>query len=141
MPSRVVNPVTRRAIGGPSPAESVVQRAEELDALDAILPFARRDQFAALLTDEDVATLKHLAKEGMGANTLRALASDLGYLEGVRTRTVQNPALRSDVLGTSWPLNFRRAEKIYGLAPAPQSFLVLLHVGGLRIKRLGTHPR
>ncbi len=65
----------------PSPADPVLQRAEELDALDAILPFARRDQLAALLTDEDVATLKHLAKEGMGANTLRALASDLGYLE------------------------------------------------------------
>ncbi len=65
----------------PSPADPVLLRAEELDALDAILPFARRDQLAALLTDEDVATLKHLAKEGMGANTLRALASDLGYLE------------------------------------------------------------
>ncbi|NKJ40161.1 site-specific integrase [Rhizobium sp. SG570] len=65
----------------PSPADPVLLRAEELDALDAILPFARRDQLATLLTDEDVATLKHLAKEGMGANTLRALASDLGYLE------------------------------------------------------------
>lgn len=65
----------------PSPADPVQSRAEELDALDAILPFARRDQLASLLTDEDVATLKHLAKEGMGANTLRALASDLGYLE------------------------------------------------------------
>ncbi len=65
----------------PSPADPVLQRAEELDALDAILPFARRDQLATLLTDDDVATLKHLAKEGMGANTLRALASDLGYLE------------------------------------------------------------
>ncbi|OEC93376.1 site-specific integrase [Rhizobium sp. YK2] len=64
-----------------SPADPVLLRAEELDALDAILPFARRDQLATLLTDEDVATLKHLAKEGMGANTLRALASDLGYLE------------------------------------------------------------
>ena len=60
----------------------VLKRAEELDTLDAILPFDRRDQLATLLTDEDVATLKHLAKEGMGANTLRALASDLGYLEG-----------------------------------------------------------
>ncbi|MGV1760807.1 site-specific integrase [Rhizobium sp. A22-96] len=59
----------------------VLKRAEELDALDSILPFARRDQLATLLTDDDVATLKHLAKEGMGANTLRALASDLGYLE------------------------------------------------------------
>lgn len=59
----------------------VLKRAEELDALNAILPFDRRDQLAALLTDDDVATLKHLAKEGMGANTLRALASDLAYLE------------------------------------------------------------
>jgi len=64
-----------------SETTEVAQRAEELDALDAILPFARRDQLATLLTDDDVATLKHLAKEGMGANTLRALASDLGYLE------------------------------------------------------------
>ena len=36
---------------------------------------------AEILTDEDVATLRHLAKEGMGRNTLRALASDLNYLE------------------------------------------------------------
>ncbi|APG87335.1 phage integrase family protein (plasmid) [Sinorhizobium americanum CCGM7] len=62
----------------PSTAAS---RAEELDALDAILPFDRRDQLAGLLTDDDVATLKHLAGEGMGENTLRALASDLAYLE------------------------------------------------------------
>ncbi|OCP08438.1 MULTISPECIES: tyrosine-type recombinase/integrase [unclassified Ensifer] len=61
--------------------DAVTKRAEELDALDAILPFDRRDQLAALLTDDDVATLKHLASEGMGDNTLRALASDLGYLE------------------------------------------------------------
>lgn len=62
-------------------SEIRLKRAEELDALDAILPFDRRDQLAGLLTDDDVATLKHLAKEGMGANTLRALASDLAYLE------------------------------------------------------------
>lgn len=46
---------------------SAFKRAEEPDALDAILPFDRRDQLAALLTDTDVATLKHLAKEGVGA--------------------------------------------------------------------------
>ncbi|WP_244546939.1 site-specific integrase [Ensifer sp. YR511] len=62
-------------------ATATLKRAEELDALDAILPFDRRDQLAALLTDDDVATLKHLASEGLGDNTLRALASDLGYLE------------------------------------------------------------
>lgn len=64
-----------------SDSQAVHRRAEELDALDAILPFDRRDQLAALLTDDDVATLKHLAGQGMGENTLRALASDLGYLE------------------------------------------------------------
>ena len=65
------------------PAEDtkVLKRAEELDALDSILPFDRRDQLAELLTDDDVATLKHLASEGMGDNTMRALASDLAYLE------------------------------------------------------------
>ncbi|WFU05688.1 site-specific integrase (plasmid) [Rhizobium sp. CB3171] len=67
-------------MSGASPT-SIERRAEELDSLDAILRFDRRDQLAALLTDEDVATLKHLAKEGMGDNTIRALTSDLGYLE------------------------------------------------------------
>lgn len=62
-------------------SDAVSRRAEELDALDAILPFDRRDQLAALLTDDDVETLKHLARTGMGDNTLRALSSDLGYLE------------------------------------------------------------
>ncbi|MBM7046264.1 site-specific integrase [Rhizobium lusitanum] len=73
--------MTRKAITRPAPADPVQRRAEELDALDAILPFDRRDQLATLLTDDDVATLKHLANQGMGDNTLRALASDLGYLE------------------------------------------------------------
>ena len=41
----------------------------------------RRDWLAQLLTDDDVETLKHLAREGMGENSLRALASDLAYLE------------------------------------------------------------
>ncbi|WP_404286871.1 site-specific integrase [Microvirga sp. RSM25] len=58
-----------------------LHRENELDALSGILPADRREALAALLTDEDVATLKHLVEEGMGANTLRALASDLGYLE------------------------------------------------------------
>ncbi|MER8886790.1 site-specific integrase [Mesorhizobium sp. M0816] len=62
-------------------AETVARQAEALDALDSVLPFDRRDFLAGLLTDDDVATLRHLAKEGIGANSLRALASDLGYLE------------------------------------------------------------
>ena len=57
------------------------QRALALDALAAILPADRRDRLATVLSDEDVATLRHLAKRGIGDNTLRALASDLAYLE------------------------------------------------------------
>ncbi|RWO20286.1 tyrosine-type recombinase/integrase [Mesorhizobium sp.] len=66
----------------PKPAsDQKLRRAEALDALESVLPFDRRDFLAELLTDDDVATLRHLAKEGIGENSLRALASDLGYLE------------------------------------------------------------
>jgi len=72
---------------GPSPknvaalSDPDARRAMQLDTLAAILPMDRRDKLAQILTDDDVATLKHLAREGMGENTLRALASDLAYLE------------------------------------------------------------
>jgi hypothetical protein len=73
--------MTKKSLTTPAGSQVGLSRAEQLDALDAILPFDRRDQLAELLTDDDVATLKHLAREGMGDNTMRALASDLGYLE------------------------------------------------------------
>ncbi|WP_315927390.1 site-specific integrase [Mesorhizobium sp. SP-1A] len=60
---------------------SAIARAEALDALDSVLPFDRRDFLAEILSDDDVETLRHLAKEGIGDNSLRALASDLAYLE------------------------------------------------------------
>lgn len=41
----------------------------------------RRDELAELLTDHDVETLRHLVNQDMGDNTLRALTSDLAYLE------------------------------------------------------------
>lgn len=62
-------------------AEGVARRAEALDALDAVLPFDRRTQLAGVLSDHDVATLRHLASQGLGPNSLRALTSDLFYLE------------------------------------------------------------
>lgn len=71
---------TRRPIARPKQAAED-RRALELDTLAAILPMDRRDALAGLLTDDDVATLKHLAHEGVGENSLRALASDLAYLE------------------------------------------------------------
>ncbi len=62
-------------------AETETRRALQLDALSGILPMDRRDKLAQILTDDDVETLRHLAREGMGDNSLRALASDLAYLE------------------------------------------------------------
>ncbi|MCT7378642.1 site-specific integrase [Chelativorans salis] len=73
--------ITSTAVEEPSKQATIVRRAEALDALESVLPFDRRDRLAELLTDDDVETLRHLAKEGIGANSLRALASDLGYLE------------------------------------------------------------
>lgn len=62
-------------------ATAVEQRAEQLDTIAAVLPMERRDELAELLTDQDVETLRHLVSEGMGENTLRALTSDLAYLQ------------------------------------------------------------
>lgn len=59
----------------------VDRRAAELDNIAAVLPIDRRDELAELLTDQDIETLRHLVNEGMGDNTLRALASDLAYLQ------------------------------------------------------------
>jgi integrase len=90
----------------PSPARSrnpVARRALDLHALAAILPSAgasnisdaqnmdRRDRLAEILTDDDVATLKHLAREGVGENSLRALASDLAYLEAWALASTGSP--------------------------------------------------
>ncbi|ANK94026.1 MULTISPECIES: site-specific integrase [Rhizobium] len=64
-----------------SAPDAVARRAETLDTIAAVLPIDRRDKLAEILSDQDVETLRHLVNEGMGDNTLRALASDLGYLE------------------------------------------------------------
>lgn len=59
----------------------VERRAVELDTIVSVLPINRRDELAELLTDHDIETLRHLVNEGMGANTLRAITSDLAYIE------------------------------------------------------------
>jgi hypothetical protein len=64
---------------------SVERRAEELDAIASVLPIERRNELAELLTDHDIETLRHLVNEGMGNNTLRAITSDLAYLEALGT--------------------------------------------------------
>lgn len=69
---------------------SVERRAEELDTIASALPLERRDALAELLTDQDVETLRHLVNQGMGDNTLRALISDLAYLEAWRLAITGN---------------------------------------------------
>jgi integrase len=81
MLEEIIPQMPDRRINSREASDASLVRAEELDALEAILPFNRREKLAELLTDEDVETLKHLAKQGLGANTMRALASDLAYLE------------------------------------------------------------
>ncbi|MDQ0457740.1 site-specific integrase [Rhizobium paknamense] len=71
------------------------RRVQHLDTIAAVLPMERRDELAELLTDQDVETLRHLVNEGMGANTLRALTSDLAYLQAW--------SLASTGLSLPWP--------------------------------------
>jgi hypothetical protein len=65
----------------PLPSSEALTRANQLDSIAAVLPPERRDTLASLLTQDDVATLKHLVDKGLGPNTLRAMASDLAYLD------------------------------------------------------------
>ena len=73
--------MTRKPLTSKSTDDVVTRRVEELDTIAAVLPMERRDELAELLTDQDVETLRHLVNEGMGANSLRALTSDLAYLQ------------------------------------------------------------
>lgn len=75
-------PIRSFSVAKPSSSKTPVdRRADELDTIAAVLPIDRRDELAELLTDQDVETLRHLVNEGMGVNTLRALTSDLAYLQ------------------------------------------------------------
>jgi hypothetical protein len=82
------------------------RRALELDSLAAIPPIDRPDRLAELLTDDDVETLKHLAREGMGKNALRALSSDLAYLQpwalAATGASLPWPAAEALALKVSW---------------------------------------
>ena len=81
-------------------------RSYELDALSSILPPDRRDRMAEILTEEDVATLKHLAEEGMGRNTLRASVS--AQLPGADPKPWPRPWLsRSNGSSPKYPASIR----------------------------------
>jgi len=79
-------PAPNEAARNEAADQAMRDKIETLDTLSAILPALagsdRAEQLARLLTDEDIDTLRHLAREGMGENSLRALTSDFSYLEG-----------------------------------------------------------
>ncbi|MER8573474.1 tyrosine-type recombinase/integrase [Mesorhizobium sp. M1374] len=123
---------------------SVARRAEALDALDSVLPFDRRDFLAGLLTDDDVATLRHLAKEGIGENSLRALASDLGYLEAWSLAATGQPLpwpapealLIKFVAHHLWDFAKRETDPAHGM---PDAVMAALTAEGLLRARNGPH--
>ena len=73
-----------------------------IDALAGFLLMAARDRLAETLSKAEIDTLAHLAKTGTGPNSLRALASDLAYLEAwARASTAEplaSPATDTTVL-------------------------------------------
>ena len=73
--------LTGKPAAVPAAPNYPTSRASPYDALAAILPATAQARLAEILTDDDFATLRHLAEKGTGPNTLRAIASDLNYLE------------------------------------------------------------
>ncbi|MBP1848332.1 integrase [Rhizobium petrolearium] len=112
-------------------ASAVDRRAGELDTIAAVLPADRRDELAELLTDQDIGTLRHLVNEGMGDNTLRALTSDLAYLEAWGLAATGSPLpwpapealLLKFVAHHLWRLEQREVEPDHGMPAAVEQSL------------------
>jgi hypothetical protein len=85
------------------------------DGLPTFLPVASAERLAPILTDSDVETLKLLFKKSIPENTLRAIASDLGYLEAwalaATGRPLAWPASEETVLKFIAHHLFDKAEK------------------------------
>jgi integrase len=62
-----------------------------MDSLARLLPLAARDRLADALDPAEIDTLAYLAKAGTGPNSLRAFASDLGYLEAWSHAAINAP--------------------------------------------------
>lgn len=70
----------RRRQRAESEAAERLARAVTLDALDGALTFARREQLAERLTDDEAALLAGLVSSNRSPHSLRALAGDLEHL-------------------------------------------------------------
>ncbi|KAA9361449.1 site-specific integrase [Ochrobactrum quorumnocens] len=107
------------------------RRTETLDTIAAVLPMHRRDMLAGILSDEDVETLRHLVNEGMGENTLRALTSDLAYLEAWSLAATGSPLpfpapealLLKFVAHHLWRPQQREIEPNHGMPPGVEEEL------------------
>ncbi|MGO4440970.1 tyrosine-type recombinase/integrase [Rhizobium sp. RAF56] len=112
-------------------SKSLEKRATELDAIAAVLPLERRDELAELLSDQDVETLRHLVNQGMGANTLRALASDLAYLQAWALAATGHPLpwpapealLLKFVAHHLWDPDRRQTDRDHGMPAAVEQSL------------------
>ena len=115
----------------------------QIDALVGFLPMAARDRLAETLTPAEIDTLTHLAKTGTGPNSLRALASDLAYLEAwARASTAEPlvwPASETTVLRFIahhlWDEEEREKNPEHGM---PRQVAELLRAEG-RLKSTGPH--
>ena len=67
------------------------------------LPVPAAERLSPILTSDDIATLKHLYVESIADNTLKALSSDLGYLEAWH--------LAATGMHLSWPASHEEALK------------------------------
>jgi hypothetical protein len=134
----------------PVQKSAIERRAEELDTIAAVLPIERRDELAELLSDQDVETLRHLVNQGMGDNTLRALTSDLAYLQAwslaATGKSLPWPApealLLKFVAHHLWDPQRREADPDHGM-PADideslrqQGFLRAVYSAAIRMRRL-----
>ena len=114
-----------------------------IDALAGVLPMATRDRLAESLTPAELDTLTHLAKTGTGPNSLRALSSDLAYLEAwARASTAAAlvwPASETTVLRFIahhlWDEAERDKNPEHGM---PREVAEALHAEG-RLKSTGPH--
>src|SRR3546814_656581 len=121
----------------------VNRRIEHLDTIASVLPMERRDELAELLTDQDVETLRHLVNQGMGDNTLRALTSDLAYLQAWSLAATENalpwPApealLLKFVAHHLWDLERKKSDPNHGM---PEDVAANLREQGF-LRTVGPH--
>jgi hypothetical protein len=114
-----------------------------IDALAGFLPLGARDCLAETLSGAEIDTLTHLAQSGTSPNSLRALASDLAYLDAWAQASTDAPlvwpASEATVLRFIahhlWDEEERRRNPAHGM---PQAVADALRASG-RLRSAGPH--